>query len=179
MKIHQHRLSFLAKKPSKASVNPAINNKTIKIVYVEKPPLLKIYTDKLRYRCNEIVNITLLIVQDKKKGYLEIEINGPGNSLNNIYADLISLEKSDTKKNIEVKLERCATGNYTIYGYYKSNFRPILISKESFFVDCEEVYDVPLIIFVILTSILIILLVKTVYRRKSWKEEIKELKNPR
>ena len=162
----------------KIPIIKSFENKTIKLVYEEKPPLLKIYTDKLRYRCNEIVNITLLIVQDKKKGYLEIEINGPGNSLNNIYADIISLEKSDIKKNIKVELGKCTTGKYTIYGYYKSNFRPILISKESFFVDCEEVHEVPPIIFVILTGIIIILLVKKVYRKKSWKEEIKELKNP-
>ena len=154
----------------------SLENVTLYIIYEEEPPILRVYIDKLKYDCNEKANLTTLVVQGGKKGYLEIEINGPEKSLDTIYADLISLEKTGEKINTEIELGGCKTGNYTLYGYYKSNFHPILITKESFSVECKEVFELHWVVFSIGAIVIIIVLLRKIYRRKTLEEEIEELK---
>lgn len=154
----------------------AHETKILYILYEEIPPVLRMRLNKQEYNCNETINLSLLIIQGEKKGYVEIEINGPDKSPNTVYSDLIHLDKKGDKKNINIKLNPCQTGKYTIDSYYKSDFQSKLVAKEDFFIECKEIPELHWSIFAIAAGLLIILLLAKVYRKKTLEEEIDKLR---
>ena len=154
----------------------ALENKTVDILYKEKPPILKMYTDKLEYSNDEKINLTLIVVPSERRGYIEIEINGPGELLNTVYVDVLPLEKIKERTNLEIWLNQYPGGNYTIYSYYKSNFQPILIAKETFSVSGAELFEIPWIVFLLIVVVIVALLIRKIYRKRTLDQEIEELK---
>ncbi len=149
----------------------------VDIFYEEKPPILKIYIDKSEYNNEEIMNLTVIVVQAEKKGYLELEITGPGNNRNTVYADLIHLDKISKKMNIELLLDKYLEGDYIISAYYKSNFQQILIEKLDLSISGEEYNEMPWSIFFILTILIIGFVYKKRYKRKTLEEKLNDLKS--
>ncbi len=150
---------------------------TVDIFYEEKPPILKIYLDKSKYNNKEIMNLTVIVVQAEKKGYLELEITGPGNKHNTVYADLIPLDRTSKKMNIEVPLNKYLEGDYIISAYYKSEFQQILIEKLAISISGKEYKEIHWILFFILTLLIIGFVYKKRYKRKTLEERLKELKS--
>ncbi|RLJ00214.1 MAG: hypothetical protein DRP06_02320, partial [Candidatus Aenigmatarchaeota archaeon] len=159
---------------------PKINSseeKTIEIYYEEKPPVLKIYLDKSEYTNEKNMNLTIIIVQADKKGYIELEVTGPDNTPNTIYSDLIHLDKTNDKINIELPINKYLKGDYTLSAYYKSDFQQILIEELDISISGEEYREIPWIIFLILALIIIGLAYKKLYKKKSLEEKLNELKS--
>ncbi len=155
----------------------SLEEKMIEITYEEKPPVLKIYLDKSEYLNKENMNLTIIVVQADKKGYLELEITGPGNNPNTLYADLIHLDKTNKKINLELPLDKYLDGDYILSAYYKSDFQQILIEKLDISVSGEEYKEIHWILFFILTILIAVFAYNKRYKRKTLREKLSELKS--
>lgn len=159
---------------------PRINsgeNKTIDLTYSEKPPILKIFTDQRDYSQSEGINLSLIVIQADKKGYVEVEIEGPQDSKQSMYSDLVSLTGKSEVRYFSIPAENYPEGDYTIYAYYKSDFRSILIAKEKFYVSGTSFQVLPVEIVFLLILLTVILVLRSVYIKKNIKEEISSMKD--
>ncbi len=155
----------------------SFEEKTIELTYEEKPPVLKIYLDKSEYNNEENMNLTIIVVQADKKGYIELEITGPENNRNTVYADLIHLDTTNEKINIELPLNEYLKGDYILSAYYKSDFQQILIEKLEISVSGGEYKEIPWILFFILTFLIAGFVYNKRYKKKTLKEKLSELKS--
>jgi len=141
----------------------------------ERPPQVIINTDKLNYSCDENIMATIIVVPNQTKGYMEIELVGPDESMNTLYADIIELGSGPKYTNITIPSMRCATGNYTLYAFYKSNFQTILVSKQDLGIICQDNIEIPWLLFLAIIILVLLVAARKVYKKKSLDSEIDRL----
>jgi len=137
----------------------------------ERPPQLILNTDKLKYQCAEKVQARLIAVPNQTQGHLEIELDGPDNSTNNLYPDIISLDGIQ-RTNITIPLITSLSGNYTLYAFYRSDFQTILVSKENVEIECPKNRELPWALFLILAIIIVLIAKRKLYKKKTLDSEL-------
>lgn len=148
---------------------------TVNFTSVEEPPKVIINLGNLSYSCEDSVSGNILVVPKENVGYIEIELSGPNGSNQNMYADLLEIKEIPTKVNLNIPITKYATGNYTLYVFYKKNFNTVLASKEEMEVVCKENLEIPWIIFFLLIIIVVIIARRKIYRKKTLEGELEEI----
>jgi len=156
----------------------------VSMIYVETPPILITFLDKDEYERNETGVFTILVVpsENEYKPYLEVEITGPDDNLQTVYADII--ETGVVEGQQEVKMRRylnfgsLRSGNYTINTKYNRDFDTILTDQKKFVIKDPDLLAIllPYILFIVLAVLLVVFILFTRYTRKTYQQEMKELR---
>jgi hypothetical protein len=141
----------------------------------EKPPQVIINTDKLNYTCNENLVANIIVIPNQTRGYMEVELLGPDDSMNSLYADIIEIGTDPKNTNLTIPSLKCATGNYTLYVFYKSNFQTILVSRQDLSIICPDNLEIPWLIFLAIIIVILLVAATKIYRKKSLDSEIDKI----
>ncbi len=113
----------------------ALAQRTIGILYREKPPVLIITPKKKVFADNCEVNISALVVSaERVKGpYLEMEVE---DEQGEVHADIMPLKELDVGEKVETWRSFCidaaSAGNYTVLVRFRKDLTTIVAKKESF-----------------------------------------------
>ncbi len=162
----------------------ANETKLIYLVYEETPPIMIATLEILKYQCPDSVSGDIFIIPaEREKGaYLEMEVMGPDPDLKTIYADLILLgelrEFEERRVPIRFSTSSLGSGRYIIYTKFKKDFSTILSYQRDFVIDCpeRELITISWIMFAVIGGALVAFLLFRIYRKKTYKKEIRELK---
>ncbi len=162
------------------------SNETFNIFfrYVERPPILVTSLNALEYQCAEEANVTLFVIpsENHMDSYIEFEVIGPYPSLKTPYADYIKIGRIDrlTEVRIPITLDvrKMPSGKYMTYAKFREGFYTLLHDQKEFEVSCDENVFVSInwIIILAICTAIVGYLVLRVYRKKTYKKEIGELK---
>ncbi len=163
---------------------PSQSTRMIYITYEEKPPVMVTTLESLKYRCPDSVTGRVFIVpgESGKGAYLEMEIMGPEPSLRTVHADIVSLgeltEFQEERVPISFSASSLGSGRYVIYTKFKKDFGTILYHQRDFVIDCpeREIISISWLVFLAIAIAIIAFLVFRIYRKKTYRREIRELK---
>lgn len=152
--------------------------------YMERPPILVTSLNALEYRCAEEANVTLFVIpsENHMDSYIEFEVIGPYPYLKTPYADYIKIGKIDRLTEVRVPItldvQKMPSGKYMTYAKFREGFYTLLSDKKEFKISCEENIFVSINWIIILAICMAIIgyLVFRIYRKKSYKKEISDLK---
>lgn len=156
----------------------------IYVVYEEIPPVIMTTLDSLNYQCPDYVSGNVFIIPSERErgAYLEMEVMGPDPGLKTVFADLILLDEmrefEEKKVPIGFSASSLASGKYVIYTRFKKDFTTILHHQRDFIIDCpeREIIRISWLIFVAIAALVVGFLVFRIYKKRTYKKELGELK---
>ena len=156
----------------------------IYIVYEETPPVMITALETLKYQCVNTISGNILIIPGSRErsAYLELEVLGPDPGLETVHADLIILgelrEFEEKRVPISFSTSSLGSGRYIIYTKFKKDFNTILYHQRDFVIDCpeREIIKISWVVFAVIAIAIIVFLAFRIYRKKTYKKEIREIK---
>ncbi|MGC9310321.1 MAG: hypothetical protein ACP5E4_01200, partial [Candidatus Aenigmatarchaeota archaeon] len=149
---------------------------SLTVTYVEVPPKIILDLSHDEHECGEGLKLGVIVVPYDTKGYLELELTGPGGNTNTVYADIIPVDEIPKQSIIEIPTYGHLAGNYTLNAYYQSNFQTLCVNREVVSIVCDGSREIPWIFYLFLIIIILLIAKRSVYTKRTLDREIRRLK---